>query len=351
VLKTTVSLIPGHELQGLAEGTIQRILSDIPGVTIESIDQPTDRNWDFEVRLKSEAGRQILLCETKSRAWPNELYSILHRFTHSASRHDLGRWKPVLVAPYVSSQAGQLCAELGLSWADFAGNCDLRIEGAYVKIQGIPNPYKRGRGTASLYSPRSANVVHALLLNPHRSWTMPGLAKDSAVSLGQVANVKKLLEANAWIRVSYGDTVLTEPRKLLEDWSIHYQPKRKTIRMFTLDKPHELEQRIIQTFSDYAFTEFSASERYAPYTRQQRVAFYVPNWTAERSAALGLKDGDGAANVTVYETGEGIPFVQPVNGARCVSPLIAYLDLRQLAGRGQDAADRLLDSVIEPSWK
>ncbi|MCB8933072.1 MAG: type IV toxin-antitoxin system AbiEi family antitoxin [Fimbriimonadaceae bacterium] len=322
----------------------------MPNAGVEIVESH-NREWDFEARVNTGAGERTLVCQAKSRAWPNELHAIAYRMHRAIEQLGNGRLIPVLVAPYVSPQAAESCRELGLSWADLAGNCELHIDEAFIHVQGLPNPFRKGRGTASLYSPKSSRVVHALLIDPKRPWTTEDLAMASGVSLGQVASVKKLLATNRWIRASYGHTVLTEPRKLLADWSNHYKPKRSTVHLFTLDAPAVLEERIASTVPDYAFTEFSAADRYAPYTRYQRVAFYVPGWDEQLSNALDLKSGDGASNVTVYVTGAPIPHVEEAAHARCVSPVLVYLDLLQLPGRGQDAAEHLLASAIEPRWR
>lgn len=344
----------GLELEREAKEVLRTILASIPGSQIEFRDElnhsSDGRRGDFEVTLKTSAGSTVLFCETKSRAWPNELYSLAHRMKGDRDRVGSAQTIPVLIAPYVSKQAAETCLELGLSWADLAGNCELQIEGAFIKIQGRPNPYRQGRGTASLYTPKSANVVHALLLDPHRPWTTEELAQTAKVSLGLVSSVKKLLEAQRWIQSSYGKTVLSEPNKLLEDWGNHYKPKRKALRCFTLDSPSQFESRVAEALQDYAFTEFSAAERFAPYTRHQQIAFYAPRWDGELSKALGLKQGDGASNVTIYTLGEPILFAETVNGVRCASPIQTYLDLKELPGRGQDAASHLHESVIQARW-
>ncbi len=351
MLKEITQSISRQELERKAQDAIRALVATIPGVRVEIVPHTSGSAWDFEAQLVLTSGRQRLLCEAKSRAWPNELHAIAYRLQQGVRQILPERSVPVVIAPYLSPQAIQCCAELGLSWADLAGNCELKIDGAYIKVMGSPNLFKKGRGTASLYSPQSSKVVHALLLQPHRNWTTEDLAKVAGVSLGQVSSVRKLLETNNWIHATYGKTTLTEPRKLLDDWSLHYKPQRKAIRLYTLDTPVQLEERIRSTVSDYAFTELSAGQRYAPYTRHQRVALYVTRWQDEQASTLGLKGGDGAANVTIYETGEALAFIETLNGSQCASPIQTYLDLRLLSGRGQDTAEHLLESVIEARWK
>lgn len=351
MLKVNQQTISGSELEREAKGAIRRILASVPGVGIEILEEPPHRQWDFTVRVITSCGLKTLICEAKSRAWPNELHAVAHRLKSGLQADASGQTIPVFIAPYVSKQTAETCLDLGLSWADLAGNCEIRIDGAYIKVQGEPNPYRKGRGTASLYTPKSANVIHALLLDCHRGWTTEDLAQAAHVSLGQVASVKKLLEAHNWIRATYGKTELVEPAKLLDDWSQHFKPIRKPLRFFTLDSPSEFEAKIASTIPDYAFTEFSAAERYAAYTRHQRVAFYVSRWEDDWSRALGLKQGDGAANVTIYEQSGPLLFAETLANVRCASPIQTYLDLKALAGRGQDAASHLLETVIQPRWR
>ena len=303
VLKTPLESISGTELVTRAQEAICSLLATIPGAAIKIASQSKREGWDFEVVLELPTGTHRLLCEAKSRAWPNELRAIAHRIHHGVRQYLPKSSIPVLIAPYLSPQAIDFCRELDLSWADLAGNCELRIGGAYIKVLGNRNPFKRGRGTASLYSPQSSRVVHTLLLNPRRKWTLEEIAREAGVSLGQVSSVKKLLAANNWIRSTYGETSLAEPGSLLGDWAVHYKPRRRVIRLFTLSAPPKLEARIATTLSDYAFSELSAAERYAPYTRHQRVTFYVPKWRDLECSTLDLKPGGEGSNVTVYESG------------------------------------------------
>lgn len=351
MLKSSSASISGPELDHKAQEAILALVSTIPGSRAEIIHQPGGKDWDFGVLLQGANRRHLLICEVKSRAWPNELHAIAHRLHHVERSNPHENSTLVLIAPYFSPQAIDSCLQLGLSWVDLAGNGELRIDGAYIKVFGNPNPFKKGRGTASLYSPQSSQVVHALLLEPRRKWTTEELARTARVSLGQVSSVKRLLEANDWLHATYGETTLSEPKKLLDDWSLHYKPRRKTIRLFSLSTPTQLEEKIGSVLTDYAFTELSAAQRYAPYTRHQRVAFYVPRWRDQDASILGLRGGDGAANVTIYETGDEIGFTEAINGSQCASPIQTYLDLKLIAGRGQDAAEHLLETVIEARWK
>ncbi len=339
------------DLETEVSRVLRNVLSEIPSVTdilIQDTGGIIERGVDQIVQFSTPKGTYILYCFYKSRAWTSEIASTKFHIGRSKNFRGWGNCFPVLIAPHISEQAAKTCAEFGLSWIDLVGNCTLALDGLYIKIRGNPNPYAKSRGTASLYSPRSALIVHALLHYPGRSWNHGELAAVSGVSQAQVSSVKKLIENSGWIQAKYGEFRLTHPKELLADWKANYKPKRKVHQYFTLDSAEELERKISETFPHFALTEVSASERYAPYVRNnRRVALVCLNWKPEYAQTLGLRDGEGGANVTVYQTDE-LQFPEVVNGARCVSPIQTYLDLSLLSGRGQDAAEHLYETAILP---
>lgn len=303
---------------------------------------------DFLVRLSR--GQLFLACEVRSRAWPNELPAVAHLLREFSAGFSEGEVVPVLIAPSVSERAAQVCQTLGLSWVDFAGNCSLRIGGSFIRFQGRAGSGGRRRESGSLFSPKASRVLHALLLHPGRLWKTQELSDETGVSLGQVAAVKQRLERDLLLRSSYGQTELIEPDTLLDLWSAGYAPKRRVFRYFSLESPEALEARVSESLREAALTEFSAAERYAPYTRHQRVSFVAPGWSDALAKTLDLRAGDGASNVTVYSGEEPVLFSEIQRGVRCVSPVQCYLDLMLLAGRGQDAARHLRETVFRARW-
>ena len=233
---------------------------------------------------------------------------------------------------------------------DLAGNCHIEFENVLVHIEGKKGEAKPTRGTASLYTPRAARVVHALLLEPQRSWRVTDLAERTQVSLGQVSNVRKLLVQSAFAEVREDGVRLTDPKPLLLDWARHYRPRRFVNRFYSLRRPGELERALGEQLPSYALTELSAAEHYAPYTRHQNVAFYVPEWHSGDEKKLELRSADITPNVFVYEDPDGLLFAESKGGATVASPIVTYLDLTLLGGRGQDAADHLLEAALLPRW-
>ena len=67
---------------------------------------------------------------------------------------------------------------------------------------------------------------------------------------------------------------------------------------------------------------------------------------------LELKPVTSGANVNlIVPYDEGVLYGAETKGdARVTSPVQTYLDLRQIKGRGEEAADFLKQQVIQPSW-
>jgi hypothetical protein len=255
------------------------------------------------------------------------------------------------MAPSVSERTAEECRELGLNWVDLAGNCHIQFDDVLVHIEGKPNVHIEKRGTSSLYTPRSSRVVHAILLEPLRTWKVADLAARTSISIGQVSNVRRLLLRDSFAQANGEGLQLADPKRLLADWARNYKPKRTASYYFSLKRPGELEMSLRDHLPSYALTELAAAERYAPYTRYQNVSFYTPKWLPSYAKALDLRPAENTANVAIYEDPDAILFSQREGAVMCASPIITYLDLILLGGRGQDAAEHLLETNLLPRWK
>jgi hypothetical protein len=192
--------------------------------------------------------------------------------------------------------------------------------------------------------------------NPGRTWKIQDLANEAKVSLGQIANVKKLLLDREWITQQNGFSLI-EPWKLLEGWTEVYTYRKNQVRNFySLKSIPEIEAEIARVCSaqeiEYALTGFSGAARFAPAVRYNRAMAYVSNMPEDVLAMLNLKEVESGANVMLlgpYD--EGVFYgTQVIDDIRIVSPLQIYLDLKGYKGRGEEAAEVLLRDVIKPKW-
>ena len=138
-------------------------------------------------------------------------------------------------------------------------------------------------------------------------------------------------------------------------WRLCFQ-KAPAVRFFSLNQPKNIERELADFCSSHEFkfalTGFSAAERLAPYARYLQVTAYTNFRPDQIANGLSLKKVPSGANVTLLLPYDEGVFYQTtfVGGQESVSPVQIFLDLKQLGGRGADAAEFLLSEVIKKSW-
>lgn len=264
----------------------------------------------------------------------------------------------LFVAPYISPKAAELCRELGIGYCDFAGNCFLSFGQVYIRRENWPNPAKRPETAASLWAPKAQRVLRVLLENPHRTWKTQSLAEEATVSAGLVSNVRRQLAQREWLADKPDGFVLTEPVELVRTWSDSAPKARGTVHSFySLDTVPQIEAKLAHWYERHhialALTGFSGAARLASYTRYTQVTGYIPADAAPVAFGLGLRRVESGANLRLIEPQDSGVYYRRTwhDGIPVVSATQLYLDLRASGGRGNDAAEYLLDTVIKPRWE
>ena len=263
----------------------------------------------------------------------------------------------IFVAPYISSDSANICKEAGIGYVDLGGNCFLNFDNVFINIQGKRNPFPQNRDLRTLFSPRASRIIRVLLNDPFIVWKIEELGNKAGVSLGLVADVKKILLDREWIKEKAVGFALVRPRELLQEWASQYNyRKNRILDFYSLKDESTIEQEINEFCSKknirFAFTLFSGASRIAPYTRFNRVFAYAEDGTEEIQNALGLKPVTTGPNITLLVPYDEGVFYGMINYSQMpvVSSIQLYLDLNSYKGRGEEAAQFLFEQVIEPSW-
>jgi len=339
---------------------LRTCLEKVPFLSIESIQMeavPGGLRPDLLARLTLPGGiKQDLIVEVKNTGQPRIARDAVNSLLHYQSTNP-GSYG-VFMAPYISSTAAEICAKEGIGYIDLAGNCHLSFAQVYIEQGGKPNPFAKKRDLRSLYSPKAARVIRVLLnAPPKKTWKVKELAEEAGVSLGQMSNVKKLLDNREWIRISPDGFALIAPERLLTEWAENYNCRKNLARDFysmknTPEIEAELAQVCQQSRVKYAFTGFSGAARLAPSVRYQRVSAYVEETQEDLASLLNLKEVTSGANIsllTPYD--EGVFYgIREIDGIRIASPIQIYLDLLGFRGRGEEAAKAILEETIHPQW-
>jgi hypothetical protein len=351
--------LKGEELLEKAEKAIRTCLDGVPFIRINEIRRNTGPSYlqpDLWIKLGVSYGEQDLLVEVKSSGEPRfarEAAGQLLKYRYSAPPGAYG----ILVAPFISPRGAEICAEEKIGHVDLSGNCLLSFGQIYIERKGEPNRFSEKRDLRSLYSPKAERVLRVLLVNPHGFWKLQKLAEEAEVSIGQVSKVKKILSDQEWIEPEHGRIQLIKPLQLLSEWAENYDPKRNIVRdYYTLKKTREFEADLAEVCGqkgiEYALTGFSAAARLAAAVRYQRAMAYVNLPLEDLSSSLELKEVTSGANVSLIRPYDAGVFygARTFDEAWIASPVQVYLDLIGIKGRGEEAAQVILDEVIRPLW-
>ncbi len=200
--------------------------------------------------------------------------------------------------------------------------------------------------------------MRVLLVYPYRTWKAIDLAEEAQVSLGMITQVSKKLIEEEWLKKTSQGISLTQPEKLLVDWSNNYTIKRNVQNNYYSMKPlQDLEIEIADTCRKlnipYALTGFSASNRLAPMVRGQRAMLYVSRDIDSVAEKVGLKPVESGANIILIQPYDDGVFwnAKSIGDLEISEPVQVYLDLKRYPGRGEEAADFLFREVINPRWQ
>lgn len=346
------------DVEVAAEEALRDCLDEVPFLReVRRLEGWEDRpKPDLVLELEMPAGKQLLVVDVKRSGQPRlarESVNQLLRYLELVP----GAYG-VLAAPYISPEASEVCRRDGMGYVDLAGNCYLAFGQVFIRKDRRPNPFVQRPDLRSLYSPKAERVLRVLLERPNRVWRTEPLSTEARVSVGQVANVKRLLADREWIQVRAEGFRLSQPEKLLTEWADNYSLRRSQVADFYTikeipDVEHELAGTNAGEETRCALTGFSGAARLAPFVRYSRISAYVPVGADQVASRLGLKEVPSGANISlVAPYDEGVFYgAEDVGGTRIVSPIQLYLDLRGMKGRGEEAANALLQEVIKPRWR
>ena len=376
IVKTAISVNTG-ELKGAAleKALAHRLRELLGGVAwlkdwqIEIVPMDDRRGSDINATLPlPNGGMAELWVVCKSNPRPHQIaYDRTQDFPSPQSKRQKRVW--VLAAPFVSSRMSQLCQELRWSWFDLAGNCHLSVPDAFqIERTGQPPVHRLPKSGANLSTPEAARILRALLAtdNAGRKWTQRDLQLHARpnVSIGLVNKVVRHLHDEAFIEnLPDGGFKLRAPVELLKAWRDAYRFDRHQRRSyFTLLQGRRLQEALAKlealTGGHAAYAAFSAADFQAPHVRQPKTWLYVASdWEDKFREVAEAKLVDSGENLVVLIPEDDGVFYLGDGGTMgeqrlsCTNPVQTYVDLFHCGGRGEEAAEALLEQNLKRAWK
>lgn len=349
------------DAEGHASEALRGLLEKIPIIRVEGIGaEAVSGDWkpDLIARLQVDGQPHLLICGYTSNGQPRYARSALLELRNYVAQRAPAA-TPVYIAPYLSPSVRQLCEEKGVCYLDLAGNARIAFGGVFIERMVADGPVAEQRGLKSLFRPKSAQVLRAMLREPGRAWRVTELSDISGVSLGHVSNVRTALIDREWASASDDGLVLSEPDGLLDAWRDSYTaPPGEQLRFYTPLHGRALEDAARRALraedgrGRAAFASFSAAQWLSPYGRTGMHYFFADEEGLRMlQAALKLVPIPKGENVVVtvpQDLGLLSDTIEPAPGAVCTSPVQTYLDLSIAGERGAEAADHLRQERL--SW-
>ncbi len=268
----------------------------------------------------------------------------------------------VVYAPTISSRVAEIARRHGVCYMDAAGNCWIAsVEaGLLISRSGRRDDTARGKERRTdPFAPKSSRIVRAMLSGPERGWHVSELAEhpEVGVSAGLASRVKQTLVRENYAVVEDGLLYLKRPLELLEAWTRGY-PGPSGERLFYMRGEVDSIERNVAAWCEgevveYALARLSAAWRHAPEVRYSVASLYVGSKALSKKLLDSLRDDCGAKQV---ESGANLVLLTPYDQSvftrteagpqQTTSPLQTYLDLRAMAGRGEEAAEALFDKHL-----
>ncbi|MBF6613854.1 MAG: hypothetical protein IVW55_12070 [Chloroflexi bacterium] len=346
---------------------LRAALDNLPGVEIRSVEpEPLGANKSpVDVGLLADIkGRPaLILIEVKALVYPRDARAAAWQAKMVSYADDSTPTKPtvhMIAAPAISRSSRELLRDEGLAYWDQSGSLYLEVPWAFYFVDRSKQG-KSERPIRNIYRGSTAQVLHAMLIEPDRRWHVQELAEIAGVSPSTVHEVFTFLENQLWAeKVGSGPSTvrtLTKPGALLDAWAGEHSLKQYKTRRFYrwVQSRGKLKSDTLKLLHDdgmdYALTLASGAEYVAPYTTSiDNLHILVPETAdittlAERG---GLKPVESGENITFLVSSERSPlmFRQHLEDTDIADNIQLYLDLWAWPRRGKEQAEHLRSSKI-----
>ena len=370
IMNTSVVSLSALE-KALAE-KLRTLLGSIPwlsDVKVEGNPAESQRAFDLFVRFRVPRGPEVELwvdCRAEPRPSQFPAVAVERDFEQGATKR-VRLW--VFAAPHISPRMAEVCESHGWSWFDLAGNCRISVPGIlHLERTGNAPVHVPPRHKANLRTREAGRVVRALLTPFYagNEWTQRSMQMNCkpGVSLGLVNKVVRYLRDEAFIESSPdGGFRLGAPVQLLHAWRDAYRfDQHERHGYFTLLQGRQLREALarLDAFSggSAAYAAFSAADFQAPHVRQAKTWLYVARHELDRFAEIAqAKPVDSGENLLVLvPSDDGVFYFADAPDShehmlRCTNLVQTYVDLWHSGGRGQEAAEAVLEQQLKPAWK
>ncbi len=352
-----IKIVKSMAPESKAAKVVLSLLGEVPFLMVGAlVEQPRGSGYvpDFEIPVRWPGGETTIIGEHKSSGQPAVARQAIAQLELFLQKRPgcMG----VLVAPYLSPVVMDMCAEHRIGAVDLSGNARLMFGNVFIDRHGNPNRFSEERELRSIFTPKAARVLRVLLENPGEAWPVKKLADEAKVSLGQISKVKQALERMEWLVEERG-ICLKDPEVVLKQWAPQQGVvEAKRVECYTMLPDDRLELQL-EGMARYetmkiAYCGMSAAWRLAPMVQPPRRMLYVDGDPELLVPRIQLKRVDHGGNVILIQPRDGGVFYKVTKTGKIavVGAVQAYLDCMRVSGRGEEAAEAILEQRLRPTW-
>jgi hypothetical protein len=258
----------------------------------------------------------------------------------------------------------EVLREQGIGCADRAGNCWLRSPRHRLLIErrGFETGRQPTKPAADPFAVRSSRIVRAMLSRPAEGWQVRQLAghPDVQVSVGLAVKVKRALLQEGYAVEHQRLLYLRDPEGLLNAWTQKYPGPVEQVPLYFRGETAVAEQTVSGWCRDngliHALAGFSAGWRLAPEVRYGVGAIFVEERAFDQllldrlAAQSGGKRADTGPTLYLWRPYDWSVFAGSEESGRAQPPVTSalqtYLDLKRTPGRGEEAANAVLEKYL-----
>jgi hypothetical protein len=348
------------KLVNMKSPVLHQVLSDLPGrlealldvpVRSSNAPGPVDSGWDAEIT----AGDWHFLVKAKAQGTPIAVRSAIAQIQQGVPLTD-PMSLPLVVVPFMGELGAEACKKADVSWLDLSGNGWIKGTGLRIRVEGIPNQYRKRGRTSNPFAPQASRLTRFLLINSDRAFSQQELKERLVLDPGYLSRLIKRMCAEGLLRKDASGRIRVEqPDLLLDVWRDGYhiqEYERIQGHLPARSGEHALEQ-LVQRLDKlpfiYAVTGLAAAWIHTGFAGFRLVSLYMdptPGWNLERE--LGFEQTDRGANLWIIRAkDDGVYEGQTqVNRANVVHPLQAYMDLKDHPERASEAAANLRERFL-----
>jgi hypothetical protein len=357
LLDSEYALNKGQRAINLFEGLIHT-LSDLPGVAIHSMtpEVRVDGRMIDAIIPGEVKGRPVrFLVECKASGYPRDMQAAIWQMEGKQRLEQPVADVPIVAAPAITETSRALLRRHHTAYWDASGSLYLDLPWAFYWLDR-PVPAGRPRVLRDIYRGSSAQVLHALLLEPDREWHITDLARHAGVAASTAHQVCHFLEEELWMdKAGAGPRAvrtLREPGALIDAWAEAHSLAEYAHRRFHRWSQHPAQLRRIVGDAltrhgiEYALTLSSGAQLVAPHGTEGGHAWALVPASApieEVARAAGLRAVEEGESVTLLATRDrsSLLFRRQVDDLWVASDIQLYLDLWAWPRRGKEQARHL----------